>query len=195
MENTEMKREMRNFVEAQEEIRVCVHGGLFHADDALCIGMLKAVFPDKKISVQRSRDDKVWESCNLILDVGGKQALEDGRLWLDHHQPEEQWAFKPEQENGVKPAACTLLAEVLFCEEQDYLVALKKEFLDGVSAQDNGQKLDGVSDSMLKAVHYLNPCWDEDTEEAEALFEEAVGISRRVFERVDHSIRSRQAAA
>ena len=63
---------------------VGTHDGRFHCDEVLACTMLTHFtekFKDAKIV--RSRDPKIWETCDILVDVGGK--YEPPKL-LDHHQ-------------------------------------------------------------------------------------------------------------
>jgi len=71
-----------------KEMRIGTHDGRFHCDEALACTMLKnytAKF--KNATVIRSRDPKVWDECDILVDVGGKY---DPPRLLDHHQIEFQ---------------------------------------------------------------------------------------------------------
>lgn len=49
------------------------HDGKFHCDEVLACAMLKYFTKDFKGSnIKRSRDPKVWETCDILVDVGGK---------------------------------------------------------------------------------------------------------------------------
>ena len=67
-----------------KQMKIGTHNGSFHCDEALACTMLRnytAKF--KNATVVRSRDPKVLDECDVVVDVGGK--YEPPRL-LDHHQ-------------------------------------------------------------------------------------------------------------
>ena len=67
-------------------MKIGTHDGRFHCDEVLACTMLtNYVLQFKGAEILRSRDPKVWDTCDIIVDVGGKH--EPPRL-LDHHQIE-----------------------------------------------------------------------------------------------------------
>ena len=60
------------------------HSGTFHCDDAMAVAMLKTLDRFKNAEVRRSRDPKVWATCDIVVDVGGEYNTE--KMILDHHQ-------------------------------------------------------------------------------------------------------------
>lgn len=65
--------------------------GRFHCDEVLACTLLRNFTTEfRNAQVIRSRDPKVWETADILVDVGGK--YEPPRL-LDHHQIEFQETF------------------------------------------------------------------------------------------------------
>lgn len=71
-------------------VRICVHSGKFHADDAFSVAAVKAalaLYGNGGVEVRRSRHQFDIDWANVVIDVGGKYATdEDGKAWYDHHQ-------------------------------------------------------------------------------------------------------------
>ncbi len=65
-----------------EEPWVCVHDGIFHADEVHAAAALKMTGNIK--GVMRSRDPQILNFCKIRVDVGGKYDPET--LDFDHHQ-------------------------------------------------------------------------------------------------------------
>lgn len=66
------------------EMKIGTHDGRFHCDEALACAMLKNYTQKfRNATIVRSRDPKILEECDVVVDVGGK--YEPPRL-LDHHQ-------------------------------------------------------------------------------------------------------------
>ncbi|WP_334169494.1 MYG1 family protein, partial [Timonella senegalensis] len=61
---------------------IATHNGKFHADDVFGVALLKQLYPDAQ--VVRSRDPKVLDQADIVLDVGGVYDVEARRF--DHHQ-------------------------------------------------------------------------------------------------------------
>lgn len=66
------------------ELKVVTHDGNFHADEVMAIAIIKAAYPDNNVKVIRTRDPKVIETAELVVDVGGVYDTKNGRF--DHHQ-------------------------------------------------------------------------------------------------------------
>ena len=63
-------------------LTICTHNGQFHCDEALGCYLLKILHPRARIL--RSRDPKVYEKCDIVLDVGNVYDPKCNRY--DHHQ-------------------------------------------------------------------------------------------------------------
>lgn len=66
--------------------KVGTHDGVFHCDEVLACTMLTK-FTDsyRDAEIIRSRDEKILEQCDIIVDVGGKH---QPPKYFDHHQRE-----------------------------------------------------------------------------------------------------------
>ena len=62
-------------------LRVGTHDGVFHVDEIVAIAILKNHF--ENVDIIRTRDKSKLESCDILIDVGGKY---DGKRFFDHHQ-------------------------------------------------------------------------------------------------------------
>lgn len=127
-----------------KKIKVAIHSGALHADELLCLALVKLEYPDHKLDYRRSRNQEDWDWADLVMDVGKKY---DGKKFFDHHQDD-----IPVYENGVKKSACGLYLESmtkLTEQEKNYLL---ERGLYVVQADDNGQNL---KDTKLE--HFSNP--------------------------------------
>ena len=70
-----------NFTSAVESITV--HAGMFHADDAAVVALLRLQYPDVKIIRSNNPDVTKADTQHLIADVGRQH---DGVCLFDHHQ-------------------------------------------------------------------------------------------------------------
>ena len=106
---------------------VCVHDGQFHADELVCVALLKLFYEDAIVSVVRSRKPAAWEQADLVIDVG--EGL------IDHHGKR--------AENGI--AACTRLFSLMkdsgfFTNESRHFVEELGKLVDDVAGVDTGNK-------------------------------------------------------
>ncbi len=68
----------------EKKIRIVTHSGTFHVDDLFAVAVLQLIHGVENTEVLRSRDPKVWESGDYVLDVGNVYDPKTGRY--DHHQ-------------------------------------------------------------------------------------------------------------
>lgn len=72
----------RPYMNRSDRVKIAVHDGQMHADDAMCVGLMTLVFPNAEI--WRTRDPKLLDIANFRLDVAGRFDPENG--YFDHHQ-------------------------------------------------------------------------------------------------------------
>lgn len=70
--------------ETGKKIRIVTHNGRFHTDEIFAVAALKIYLGDAETEVVRSRDPKVWETGDYVVDVGTEYDPSRGRF--DHHQ-------------------------------------------------------------------------------------------------------------
>jgi uncharacterized UPF0160 family protein len=64
--------------------RIITHSGTFHSDEILAVAALELYLDGKPYEVVRSRDPRVWETGDFVVDVGMEYDPLRGRF--DHHQ-------------------------------------------------------------------------------------------------------------
>lgn len=80
-----------------EEVKVGTHNGRFHADEVIATRILQFIFEStfnlryQTFHLIRTRDQKVIDTCDLVVDVGKVYDHEKGRY--DHHQESCQETF------------------------------------------------------------------------------------------------------
>ncbi|RYY86255.1 hypothetical protein EON63_06070, partial [archaeon] len=76
-------------------ILIGTHDGSFHCDEALAIGLLhlNPAFNHNSLVVVRTRDPKVLETCDVVVDVGAVYNPSQHRY--DHHQREFTGVLEP----------------------------------------------------------------------------------------------------
>ncbi len=88
---------------------ICTHDGIFHADELMAIAILRKIYNDSK--VVRSRDPKIWEKSDILVDVGGVYGISHGWIF-DHHQKGgagERDAGEPFSGGGIPYSSCGLV--------------------------------------------------------------------------------------
>ena len=67
-------------------MKIGTHSGHFHADEALACFFLKQLPEFASAEIVRSRDNKILDTCDIVVDVGARFEPENKRF--DHHQRE-----------------------------------------------------------------------------------------------------------
>lgn len=191
------KNIVTNYIEPLngKDIIAVVHDGVFHADDVLCIALLKYIYePDNAtITVVRTRADlNVWKKgAQFVLDIGGEDKITDTQVFFDHHQKESEY-----QENGIKKCAASKLFDWMFEGQRDLLRELHRNLLDPISAFDNGQDKEKLNvkvlDSPLTWVRFFVPGWEDSSAKTlNQKFNEAVDIALKILVDIMNNIYSR----
>lgn len=173
-----------------KNLLVGVHNGVFHADDVLCVVLVKKFIPDANIEVVRTRDPKVLANCDFVLDVGGEDKVTEHQVCFDHHQCDEFY------DNGIKKAACGKLFEYIwntYITDEIVPKELREEVKENlllnifypVEAQDNGQQTSIVRSNKFSFISEFNPGFKYNTEEyAYESFMEVVEMAYNTFNRM-----------
>jgi uncharacterized UPF0160 family protein len=52
-------------------VKIGTHNGAFHCDEALACAILKSLPRFSDAEIVRTRDQKVLDTCDIVVDVGG----------------------------------------------------------------------------------------------------------------------------
>ncbi|XP_066245749.1 MYG1 exonuclease isoform X2 [Euwallacea similis] len=191
--------------------KIGTHNGMFHCDEALACFMLKLLPDYRDADIIRSRDLKILEDCDIVVDVGA--TFDPKRHRYDHHQR----GFN-ETLNSVRPDLAQnkfniirlssagliysqfgleILAEIIKLNKKiptpDILEALfiyvYEYFVEELDAMDNGipmysegQPRYKINTHLGARVHRLNPSWnDPNPEDEEVLFQKAMKLVGQEF--------------
>lgn len=171
-------------------MKIGTHNGVFHADDVFAVAVVRLVKPYSE--VVRTRDQKVLDSCDVVVDVGGVYSTLTKRF--DHHQREGAPNPRP---NGIQFSSFGLVwIEYGYDLCGTYAIAeeVERELVMAIDAADNGQQLfdggtanfKGVKSQSLSAViAQMNPLWNWDNAPPafDKAFDSAVGFASGVLHR------------
>ena len=141
------------------DITIATHNGNFHADDVFSIAALKHIFPS--FNLVRTRDHKIMDEADLVIDVGGIYDPEKGRF--DHHQK----GGAGERENEIPYSSFGLVWQkygVEICQgNEKAAAALDRGLVSTIDAIDCGH-VEGVYDgiTLSQTIGMFNPTWEED---------------------------------
>ncbi|KAF8755255.1 Metal-dependent protein hydrolase [Rhizoctonia solani] len=151
------------------------HNGTFHCDEALAVFLLRHTKEYADASVKRTRDPKILETCDIVVDVGAEYDPE--RLLFDHHQR----GFTEVFGNGFK----TKLSSA------ELWLKLYGDFIEAIDGIDNGvlQYPSEISPAyrsrtdISSRVGHLNPRWNEsvDSDGVDARFQKASELTGTEF--------------
>lgn len=180
---------------------VATHSGPFHADEVLAVAVLLALSPKASMSkVVRTRDPKLLETADVVVDVGGVYNPET--LRFDHHQ---KGGAGTRESNGIKYSAAGLVWKefgTAFCQGDATVAKLvDAEFISAVCALDNGQGsrtlFDGIDHvTFSDTISAFNPTWLEESDDLAftTAFEAAVFWARNYLDRAVAQAKARVAA-
>ncbi len=172
------------------KIKVVTHNGKFHADDVFSVALVSLLETNKELEIIRTRDEKVFETADWLLDVGGK--IDILKKQFDHHQI----GYSEKRiSNGLIYATIGLL----WREYGEKLVGSKeaaenidKKLIEYVDAGDNGVSCKTQKDIVHAYTVYdlldeaLNPTWreaDQDGDDNLSRFLQAVEIAKVILKR------------
>jgi uncharacterized UPF0160 family protein len=165
-------------------MKVAIHNGRFHADEAFAIATLKMLGP---VDYVRTRDESVMKSCDIRVDVGRKYSPDTGDF--DHHQPE----GAGKRQNGIPYAAFGLVWKEVgakVCGSQEVADLVDTQLVQVLDAVDSGFDLfeskikdvypfgiDTIIDNMMPSWKVANPS----PQQIDELFKPAVDLASQVL--------------
>ncbi|KEP51057.1 GAMM1 protein/Ni-binding urease accessory protein (UreG), related protein [Rhizoctonia solani 123E] len=177
------------------------HNGTFHCDEALAVFLLRQTKEYADASVTRTRDPKILETCDIVVDVGA--VYDPERLLFDHHQR----GFTEVFGNGFKTklSSAGLIYKHFGLEiitnqlqlgpteakVQELWLKLYGDFIEAIDGIDNGV-LQYPSEippayrnrtNLSSRVGHLNPRWNEsvDSDGVDARFQKASELTGTEF--------------
>ncbi|MBW0486894.1 hypothetical protein O181_026609 [Austropuccinia psidii MF-1] len=187
------------------------HSGTFHADEALAVSLLRSLDRFKSSRLVRTRDPAVLETCDVVVDVGGKYDPACHRY--DHHQRGFEETYSSDHNTKLSSAGLIykhfgpeIIANYLGLSVGDpalkvLVPKLYKVFVEGIDGVDNGvERYEAVdingkpvmqsirpkytcATDLSSRISYLNPNWNEPitNEILDAKFEEASALAGAEF--------------
>nr|WP_269453796.1 MYG1 family protein [Pseudoclavibacter sp. 13-3] len=164
---------------------IATHNGKFHADDVFGVTLLLQLYPDA--TVVRSRDPKVLETADIVLDVGG--VYDPDTLRFDHHQK-----TSGARDNGILYSAFGLLWQhygMEFCDgDEDVWKRIDRSLVQCIDAGDNGQDLYALNDFHARPIEisevlgWFNPVTLVGEEDFDDQFMVAVTVATQLLRRL-----------
>lgn len=214
---TESASKRLKTTDSSSSVTIGTHNGHFHADEALAVHMLRTHIPRYHgARLIRTRDPKVLETCDTVVDVGGEYDADRRRF--DHHQRGFTTVF-PGRNTKLSSAGLVymhfgkeIIANRRSATEGSTVDLIYdkvyESFVEAVDANDNGVSAydsEGIAAAGLEKkfsdggftlgamVGRLNPNWNDpvpsDPAEAQAAEDEKfVAASQRIGEEFDRAL-------
>lgn len=173
--------EQKNILE--KKIRIVTHNGTFHVDDLFAVAVLQLLHGAENTEVFRSRDPKVWETGDYVLDVGN--IYDPATQRYDHHQH----GGAGSRLNGAPYSALGLVwkhhGEQL-CGSKEIAEKIDREMIVAIDYADNGIEVysvthEGVHPFLIHHVlSVMRPTWKEG-EVHDERFMELLPFVRRII--------------
>ena len=170
--------------------KVVTNNGIFNTDEVMAIATLSLAMED--LEIIRSRDPKVIDHADIVVDVGMKYDPSGGRF--DHHQKDENLrrpCGEPYSSAGLvwkqfgREAIQRLFPTELSTDQIEKVwYKVDQNVIRGIDAADNRTRnLSGDIPALLfgSFISSLNPTWME--EKNDMSFNQAVGICSLALER------------
>jgi len=174
--------------------KVITHDGSFHTDDVFAVAALQLYLGIDEVEVIRTRDAKIMESADWLVDVGG--VYDPATKRFDHHQD-----GAPVRESGLPYAAFGLvwreIGEVLVGSAEG-ATTIDERLVQPVDAGDNGVSLYKLSGEiapfeLYNVIGLHAPVWGS-TEDKNIAFLEAVETARMILEKMITHVQAGEAA-
>ncbi|KAG9120216.1 hypothetical protein FRC07_004373 [Ceratobasidium sp. 392] len=183
------------------------HNGTFHCDEALAVFLLRQTQEYSDASVTRTRDPKILDTCDIVVDVGA--VYDPEKLLFDHHQRGFTEVFGHGFTTKLSSAGLIykhygkeIIAKQLGLSSTDPTVELLwlkayGDFIEAIDGIDNGvlQYPQNIAPAyrsrtdLSSRVGHLNPRWNQsvDSDGVDQLFHKASLLTGTEFlGRLDH---------
>ncbi|RDX55883.1 GAMM1 protein [Lentinus brumalis] len=183
------------------------HNGTFHCDEALAVFLLKRTTAYAEAGLKRTRDPAILDTCDIVVDVGGK--YDETTQRFDHHQRGFSEIFGHGFETKLSSAGLVykhfgkeIIANRLQTRQDDPKIEtlwlkLYREFIEAIDAIDNGisqyatdlQPKYRIRTDVSARVGYFNPAWNEpaDAQTVDAKFLQAsTMVGTEFLDRLDY---------
>ena len=165
-------------METSKKIKIVTHDGLFHVDDVFAVATLIILLGEDNYEVIRSRDPKIVETGDYVVDVGYIYDPEKKRF--DHHQKEGAGT----RQNGVPYASFGLVWKKFgeeLCKNRSVSNRIDKILVQQIDAGDTGFNFNAVTPkgrrgfSIEDVIRHYRPSWNDDLSD----FDPRSGRSRK----------------
>lgn len=186
----------------RRDMKIGTHNGSFHCDEVLACFLLKQLPTYKDAEIIRTRDQKLLDTCDIVVDVGG--VFDPSKNRFDHHQktftetlnslmPSKKWTTRLSSAGLVYcHFGKDIIANVMETDLDDPITEtifdkVYEYFVEEIDAIDNGvNQFDGepryqITTTLSNRVRNLNPSWNEENMDEMVCFLKAMRIVGEEF--------------
>jgi len=159
---------------ARSDKVIGTHSGTFQADEAMGVFLLRQIPAYRNSKVVRSRDPKVLDALDIVIDVGG--VYDHSKLRYDHHQRgyDERFEDKRFEKRCTKLSASGLVY-------RHYGKDVIRAFYPDITDDYLNLAYTKVYDSLLEALDAIDTGVEPVEDESIALlYKDSTGLSSRV---------------
>ncbi len=165
----------------RKKITVVTHSSKFHTDDIFAIATLNILLGEENITLIRSRDMKIIEQGDYVVDVG--QIYDESNNRFDHHQTE----GAGKRANGVPYASFGLVWKRFgeqICDNKKVAEKIDQMLVQPIDSNDNGMqfletKIEGLYPVDINLIiNIFSPTWKENDINIDDVFMKLVSYSK-----------------
>jgi len=168
------------------KIRVVTHSGKYHADDVFAVATLDILMDPEEIIIIRTRNPKLIEEADYVVDVGQVYDPENKRF--DHHQEEGAGV----RENGIPYASFGLVWKEYgekLSGSKDVAELIDKKLVQAIDGPDNGvevwkESISGVAPyTIYNVMAAFRSTWKEEDIKNDDVFVGMVALAKKILKR------------
>eukprot|EP01117_Protostelium_nocturnum_P006551 TRINITY_DN235_c3_g1_i1.p1 TRINITY_DN235_c3_g1~~TRINITY_DN235_c3_g1_i1.p1 ORF type:complete len:359 (-),score=108.33 TRINITY_DN235_c3_g1_i1:67-1143(-) len=183
--------------DAMTKRKIGTHDGTFHCDEALACFLLRQTKEFKEAEITRTRDAKLLDTLDIVVDVGGVYDVEKFRF--DHHQIGFTGTLDDVHQTKLSSAGLVfkhfgkeIIESILKTDEKTTSIVFEKvykNFIEELDAIDNGINQYAsdvpskylISSDLSSRVRKLNPQWNEEKPNVDERFKKAMELTGTEF--------------
>lgn len=168
------------------KIRVATHSGKYHADDVFAVATLDLLLDPEEIIIIRTRDQKLIDEADYVVDVGG--VYDPAIKRFDHHQIE----GAGKRDNGIPYASFGLVWKKYGEKLAGGKAAaeyIDQKLVQTIDGPDNGVEIwkptiDGVTPyTVADAFYAFRSTWKENDFTNNDVFVGMVALAKKILKR------------
>lgn len=167
-------------------MKIAVHNGAFHADDVFAVATILLFTKEKKAEIFRTRDFKIIDNADYVLDVGGVYDVSKKRF--DHHMS----SGAGKRQNGIPYAAFGLVWKEFgekicgskkVAEMVDDLLVAQTDAIDSGAGDKKPIMADTHIYDLAQIIWMMNPTWREKKYDSDKVFLKLVSWAQKILKR------------